>query len=115
MGLSNVISVDGNAVTTGKSEDGRFYVTQKFYDEGSLRRNHELRKAGVLNRGKLGLHDNEDIRYAISVPSADQWQLWKAANPDIYKLIKSPLEHDRMRGCKQLHILKPDWVIMSRS
>ncbi len=77
--------------------------------------NHKIRQSGMLDKGKLGLHDGEDLRYVLSIPSTLQWQIFKKKNPDIYSLIKSSSEAERMRGCHLLHLLEPDWVVMSRS
>lgn len=104
-----------NGTTLTGIEDGKLQCRTIFHDDKSLEQNNKIRLSGMMEKAKLGLHDNEDMRYVLSIPSTLQWQIFKKKNPDIYKLIKSSEEAERMRGCKLLHLLEPDWVIMHRA
>ncbi len=112
--MSEIISHDHKHKTIAKSEDGVFYVHTTFNDDAALEQNERIRRSGMLDNGKLGLHDDEDIRFVISVPSNLQWEMFKRKHLETYKLIVSRIEAERMKGCKQLQILEPAWVVMER-
>ena len=106
--------VGTNAVARHGMEDGRYYCETVFHDDSSLDQNQRIRNSGMLEKGRLGLHDNEDIRMTISCPSTLQWSLFKSQHPETYVLLKSSDESERVRGARQLQILKPAWVVQSR-
>jgi len=112
--MQDVIDVGSNSVTRARSEDGLFYVHTVFNDDKALAQNRKIEGSGMLDKGKLGLHDDEDIRMVISCPSTEQWMLFKKKHPETYKLIKSTIEHERMKGARQLMLLHPAWVCYSR-
>jgi len=111
---ADVVDVVGNSVTRARSEAGKFYVEQTFYDDMSLEQNQRIRNSKMLERAKLGLHDNEDIRGVISCPSTEQWMIFKKKHTETYKLLTSKLEAERMKGLRQVSLLKPAWVIYDR-
>lgn len=95
-------------------QDKHLVVQTTFHDDANLERNKKLRNSGMIDKGKLGLHDNEDIRMVISCPDPIQWSLFKKKFPDIYKAIMSADEAERMKGCWRLKLLHPEWVIQER-
>jgi len=112
--LNNIIDVGGNSVTRGKSEDGKCYTQTTFYDDKALAQSRKLADTGLLDKAQLGLHDDADIRMMISVPSTEQWLLFQRSNPEVYKLLTSKLDAERMKGARKLSILEPAWVVQSR-
>ena len=97
-----------------KTEDGKLFVHTVFNNRKALEQNKMIRSNNFMEKGQLGLHDGADIRFGISVPSNIEWQLFKKKNPNIYKLIKSRDEAERIKGCKQLQFLEPEWIIQHR-
>ena len=114
MALSNIIDVSGNSITRGKSEDGKFYTQTTFYDDNALAKSRKLADSGLLDKSKLGLHDDADIRMVVNVPSTEQWMLFQRTHPEVYKLLTSRLDDERMKGARKLSILQPAWVVQSR-
>lgn len=113
--MSEIIEHNSQYKTRVKTEDGKLYAHTIFNDDKSLEQNNKIRLSGMLDRAKLSLHDNEDVRAAISCPSTLQWLIFKKKHFDTYKMIMDRTsEHTRMKGIKQLEILHPDWVIYSR-
>lgn len=112
--MSEIITNTNEKRVRAKSEDGKFYVETIFMDDKALDQNSRIRNSGMLDKGKLGLHDNEDIRAVISCPTVEQWNLFKKNNPITYSLIKSPEEHMRMKGIAALSKLEPAWVVYTR-
>ncbi len=111
---NNVIELNDQYLTTAIVEDDKLFVHTTNFDDRALDQNERIRSSGILDKGKLGLHGDEDIRMAISCPSVVQWNTFKKKHYDTYKLITSRLEDERMKGCKQLQILEPAWVVMER-
>jgi hypothetical protein len=68
----------------------------------------------MLDKMKLGLHDGEDCRAVLSIPSNLEWSLFKDKHPDIYNDLKAPQEADRMNALRRIQILEPEWVLMER-
>ena len=95
-------------------EDDKLIFATTFNDDACVERNNQIRAAGFMDKLKLGLHENEDVRMAISCPSVTLWNRFKKFHPDTYDLIMSGLEHERVRGCRQLQILHPTWVVQER-
>jgi len=112
--LSNIIDVSGNSITRGKSEDGKFYSQTTFYDDKALAKSRKLSDSGLLDKATLGLHDDADLRMVINVPSNEQWLLFQRRHPEVYKLLTSKLDTERMNGARKLSILEPAWVVQSR-
>jgi len=112
--MKDVIDVGSNSVSKARSEDGRFYIETTFYDDAALQRNSEIRKAGFTEKMTLGLHDNADVRGSFSVPSVEQWNLYRKNNPEVYALLHSKLEHERMRGLKKIYTCHPEWFLNQR-
>jgi len=113
--VSEIIEHNSQYRTRVKTEDGKLYAHTIFNDDKSLEQNNKIRLSGMLDRAKLNLHDNEDVRGAISCPSSLQWSIFKKKHLDTYKLIMSKDESDRMKGMAQIEILEPSWVIYSRT
>jgi len=111
---ADITHVGTNSIQRAVVEDGTMYFNTTYYDDASLQRNADIRKAGFLDKGKLGLHENEDIRLAISCPSVEQWNLCKKKHPETFDLLMSRNEPMRMKGARQLQLLHPDWVVMDR-
>lgn len=84
------------------------------YDDANLERNKQLRNSGFIDKAKLNLHDDADLRMVISCPDTLQWTRFKKKYPDIYKGLLSRDEEARMKACRQLQILHPAWVIQER-
>lgn len=103
-----------NYDTIVKVEDGKLHAKTTFYDDESLNQNDRIRNSGMLDKAKLGVHQDEDVRMAISCPSVVQWNTFKKKNSATYKLLMSCNETERMRGAKQVQILHPDWVVYER-
>jgi len=117
--LSDIIDRGTNSVTRAKTEDGKLYVHTHFADDKSLDQNERIRSSGMLDKHKLGLHDNEDTRMIISCPSNEQWAVSQRLYPDVHALLQTRGQEvqddlDRMKGARQLSILFPEWVVMSR-
>ena len=106
--------VSRNAISHVKKEDGKAYCHTVFHDDASLDQNQRIRSSGMLEKGKLGLHDNEDLRMVISCPDTLQWAIFKKKNPETYRLLKSADEAERMKGALQIQLLHPAWVVQSR-
>jgi len=111
---NEVIDRAGNTITKVVREGDELFAQTLVNESESLEKNKVIRNSGMLEKGELGLHDQADIRMAISCPSTIQWAVFKKKHADTYDLIMSKLEHERMRGAKLLQILHPDWVVMSR-
>jgi len=112
--MSEVIERAQSHTTSIKSESGKLYAHTVFHNRKALEQNKMIRSNNFMEKGQLGLHDDADIRFGISVPSNLEWQLFKKKHPDIYKLIKSRDEAERIKGCKQLQLLEPEWVVQTR-
>lgn len=117
--LDDVVWAGTNSITRARSEGGLFYVETQFKDSDSLQRNRDIAASGMLEKAKLGLHDDEDMRMVISCPCTMQWSIFKRKHNDVYKMLTTRghrTEDDalRMKGAKQLQILHPDWVVMER-
>ena len=117
--MNDIVDIGPNSVSRALSEGGRFHVHTRFFDDAALAQNRRIADSGMLDKGKLGLHDDEDIRFVISCPSTRQWALFKKDNPEIYKLITTRgtdaiADADRMKGARKLSILHPAWVVYSR-
>jgi len=103
-----------NAITREVMQDGTLYAHTVFHDDKSLARNADIKTSGMLDKSRLGLHDNSDIRMAISCPSTLQWATFRRKHAETYKLITSNDESERIKGCRQLQILEPAWVVFDR-
>lgn len=116
--MNNIISIEqaGNVpiIHRAKTEDGKLYSQTTFVDDKTLAHNRKLRDTGFLDKGKLGLHDDADIRLVISCPTSEQWVLFKNQNPETYKLLVSKVEHERMKGARQVSLLEPEWITHTR-
>lgn len=112
--MSEIIERSNQHHVRTKSEDGKFYAQTVFYDDKSLEQNNKIRLSGMLEKSRLGLHENEDVRCVVSCPSTLQWTIFKKKFPEVYKLITSKYEHERMKGVAQLEIVHPDWVVYAR-
>ena len=111
----DIVDFGGNAVTKLVRTDADTLVKHtEFFDDASLIRNEQIRKSKMLERGTLGLHENADYRMVISVPSQDQYDLWKAKNPGDYELLMSKNLDERLRGAKRLQFTHPQWVLYDR-
>ena len=108
------VSRPANNIEKIAFEDGTLYVHQTYYDDASLERNKQIRNSAIMDKLKLGLHENEDVRMAISCPSLMQWNRFKKLHPETYALLMSNREEERVRGARQLQILEPAWVVQSR-
>jgi len=106
--------VGTNAVREHKFDGNKLHVKTVFNDDKSLDTNENIRRSGMLDKAKLGLHENEDVRMVISIPSTLQYALWKKKFPDMYEMIKSLDESVRMKGIFQLKLIHPDWVVFER-
>ena len=111
---ADVTHVGTNSIQRAVTEDGKLHFHTTYHDDSSLQRNDDIRKAGFLDKGKLGLHENEDIRLVVSCPSVGQWNLFKKRHGETYDLLMSKNEPMRMKGARQLQVLHPEWVVQSR-
>lgn len=112
--MSDIIEHTSVRKIQAKSEDGKFYVKTTFFDDNSLEQNNKIRLSGMLEKAKLNLHENEDIRAAISCPSVQQWNIFKKKHADTYRLLNSREEVQRMKGVSELQLLHPDWIVYNR-
>ena len=103
-----------NHVTNTKAEDGKLYIQTTYYDDEALARNDRIRNSGILDKAKLELHQNEDIRGVISCPSVDQWNQFNSQHPEVKELLDSPYEHERLKALDVISLHKPAWVLMQR-
>ena len=106
--------VSRSAIQRVVSQDNKLYIQTNFADDYALERNKQIKAAALLDKAKFNLHDGEDIRMIISCPDTLQWTLFKRDHKETYKLILSRREEERMKGCRQLQILHPEWVIQER-
>jgi len=111
---NEVVSHDRHHTTQLITEDNKLYVDTKFHNANSLEINKRIRNSQMLDKMKLGLHDNEDARAVLSIPSNMEWQIFKRKHPDIYNDLKAPQEVDRMNALKRIQLLEPEWVLMER-
>lgn len=112
--MSDIIEHTKEYTTRAKSEDGKFYAHTVFHDDAALAQNSRIRSENILDKGKLGLHEGEDIRAAISVPDTVQWNIFKKKFKEVYKMLHSKNEETRMSGVKRLQIIHPEWVVYER-
>jgi hypothetical protein len=101
-------------VATAQVQDDKLFIQATYFDDVALERNKQIRNAGFLDKGKLGLHENEDIRLAVSCPSVEQWNRFRRLHPETYELLMSKNEALRMKGARQLQLVHPEWVVQSR-
>ncbi len=106
--------VGTNGATKTVIEGDKLYAHTIFSDDRSLQRNADIKTSGMLENARLGLHDDEDMRMVISCPSTTQWSLFRKKHLETYKLIISTDESERIKGCRQLQILEPAWVVFAR-
>ena len=106
--------ISHNATQRVVRQDEKLYVYTHFADDPALERNKQIKAAALLDKAKLNLHDGEDIRMIISCPDTLQWSLFKRDHKETHKLIHSRDEAERMKGCRQLQILHPEWVVQER-
>ena len=106
--------INHHATTDYIRQDDKLYIHTKFNDDHALHQNQRIRNSGMLDKGKLGIHQGEDIRMAISCPDTVQWGLFKKKHKETHDLLFSKNEAERMKGARQLQILKPSWVVYSR-
>ena len=97
------------------TQDDTLFVHTVFDDDAAIKRNTMLRDADLLTRAKLGIHDDADIRFILSVPSVMQWNLWKKAHPEDAKHLFGKDDVLRIRAAHRLSIEHPEWVIQSRA
>jgi hypothetical protein len=97
-----------------KTEDGKLYVQTVFNDDANLALAKKLRDSELLNRARLKVHDNADIRAQIMCPTGEQWILFQRQFPEVYKNLHSTNEEDRMRAVTSISILHPEWVVYAR-
>jgi len=109
-----IISHDRHHTTKLVTEDNILHVHTNFHNQQSLEINKKIRNSQMLDKMKLGLHDNEDARAVLSIPSNLEWTIFKDAHPDIYNDLKSPQEADRMKALRRIQFLEPEWVLMER-
>lgn len=117
--MSELIENNARQTSKAKSEDGKFYVHTIFHDDEALNQNDRIRSSGMLEKGTLGLHENEDYRAVISCPDMIQWTIFKKKHLETYRLLtkkgtSQDDEVDRRKGITQLEILHPAWVIYKR-
>ena len=112
--MRDIIHTGTNSISRLITEGDKGYIHTIFNDKKSLDQNSRIRNAGLLDRGTFDLHDNADVRMVFSCPSPEQWNLFKKKNQATYDLLMSKLEHERMRGAKQLQLLHPEWCVMER-
>lgn len=117
----SVIDIDpsSRSVTTSELDGKKLWVNTKFHDDVSLAQNRKIQNSGMLDKAKLGLHDDEDIRLVVSCPSGAQWSLFRKKHPDVYALLTTrggseDADRSRMKGALQLSLLEPEWVIQTR-
>ena len=103
-----------NSVREFKFDGSVLHAKTVFNDKKSLDRNEDIRLDGMLDKKKLGLHDDEDVRMVISCPDGLQWSIFKKKHFETYKKILSTDEKERMQGARELQILHPAWVVQSR-
>ena len=109
-----VISFDKHHTTKIVTEGDTLFVDTKFHNKHSLEVNKKIRNSQMLEKMKLGLHDGEDARAVLSIPSNLEWQLFKDKHPDIYNDLKAPQEQDRLNAIRRIQFLEPEWVLMER-
>ena len=104
-----------NHITATEVEDGKLFIKTKFFDDDAIARNKRIRDSGILEKAKLELHHNEDIRGAISCPSVGQWNQFNKDHPEMQSLLNSSHEHERMAALRLVSLHKPNWVLMTRN
>jgi hypothetical protein len=111
---AEVISFDRHHTTRAVEEGGTLFIDTQYHNQHSLNVNKKIRDSHMLDKMKLGLHDNEDVRATLSIPSNLEWTAFKNKHPDIYNDLKAPQEADRMNALRRIQILEPEWVLMER-
>lgn len=106
--------IGSNGIREYKFDGKDMHVKTTFHDDKSLDTNEDIRRSGMLEKAKLGLHDDEDIRFTISCPSTLQWMYFKRDYPEIYEMLVSKDEALRMEAAKKIQILNPLWVCYHR-
>lgn len=97
------------------NNDGNYAVETQFHDDHFRKVSDRIRSSGMLNKMKLGLHDDEDVRFVISFPSTMAFSNFKRNHSVTYSLLKSTDEAERVKGGLQLQLLHPDWVLEARA
>lgn len=100
--------------TEVKTEDGKTYAKTTIHDDAALERVKRLKHEAVLDKARLGIHDNADLRMVISCPSIVLWNYFKRDHPKTYSLLNSKDESERMKGAKQVQFIHPEWIIQER-
>jgi len=96
------------------TQDDTLFVHTVFDDDEALKRNKQIKEAELLNKPKLGIHDNHDLRFILSIPDVFQWNLWKKHNQGEYRMLVGRDETLRIRAAKKLALSHPEWVIFER-
>jgi hypothetical protein len=112
---SEIIDRGSNSLTRVGVEGDDFIVHRRFFDDGALDTNRKIRNEIEHAKMKLGLHDNADVLGSFSVPSLDQWNLYRKNNPDVYALLHSKQEHERRRGLLRVYADRPEWFLTKRA
>ena len=107
-------TIEKDYSTTFKKEDGKLYAHTIYNNKKALEMNKALRNSGMIDKGRLNLHDGADIRAAISFPSVLEYNNFMRDNPDIDVMLKSKDESERMKAVKKISLLEPEYVIMIR-
>ena len=108
------LEAGANHITGTQVEDGKLHIKTTFYDDASLARNERIRSSKILEKAKLSLHHNEDIRAVISVPSVAQWNLFNKEHPELSGLLNSKQEYERLKAVDIISLAHPDWILMTR-
>ena len=112
--MSEIIASTNEYKTRVKSEDGLFYVETVFNDKEQLKQNDRIRASGMLEKAQLGLHEKEDIRGVLSIPSVILWNYFKRNNPITYALLQSPDEEQRISAMQKIYEIHPEWFVYDR-
>ena len=104
----------GDHLTQTAVEDGTFYTHTTHYNDAALARNQRIRNSGILEKAKLQLHDNEDVRGVISCPSVLEWNIFNNEHPELKGLLNSTHEHERLKAMDIVSLHHPDWVLYTR-
>lgn len=96
----------------GSDRAGLHTVVETFHDMGVTMENARIRQAGLVSKGKrVGLHENEEIKYFFRIPSPAHYADFQRKYPDIIELIQSLDESDRMLGAQKMALIEPTWLI----
>lgn len=108
----------GNNVSQELHTDAHIKDRQVFrtvyHDDEALRKNERLRREGLMVRGtKLPMFDGQEVQYAFSIPTVEQYHRMKKDYPDLMQALVSKDASIRIPAARRFAIMKPEWCVLA--